>query len=68
MVYRTFRHFDAASQAGRYGCISGPISTHEQSAMDLETRAITDRVTKSKLLLYLVKHVINSFNRLSEKS
>ena len=37
-------------RSGQYGCTSGPISMHEQSDMGSETRAITDRVTKSKQL------------------
>ena len=35
-----------------YGCTSGPISMHEQSAMGSETRAITDRVTKQIVTIF----------------
>ena len=50
--YRTFRHLDAATRSGRYGCTSGPISMHEQSAMGSETRAIMDRVTEQIVSIF----------------
>ena len=50
--YRTFRHLDAATRSGRYGCTSGPISMHEQSDMGSATRAITDRVTKQIVTIF----------------
>ena len=52
MFYRTFRHLDATTRSGRYGCKSSPISMQEQSAMGSETRAITDRVTKQIVTIF----------------
>ena len=46
------RHLDAARRAGRYRCMSGPISMHEQSAVGSEKRAITDRVTKQIVTIF----------------
>ena len=39
-------------ECNRYGCTSGPISMHEQSAMGWETRAITDWVTKQIVTIF----------------